>query len=100
MSVLQETSIQRPRMHAPAADATHRWTVTQLLALYGLPFSDLIHQAQETHRQFHDPNAIQLSSLLSIKTGGCPEDCAYCPQSSVHNTGMEKEALLPVTEVL
>ena len=59
----------------------------EVLKLYDLPFMDLIHRAQQTHRAHFDPNAIQLSSLLSIKTGGCPEDCAYCPQSAHHDTG-------------
>src|SRR5690606_13136764 len=101
MSVLQETLIQRSHLNAqPGTDATQRWAIAQLLDLYALPFNDLIYQAQTIHRRHHDPNTIQLSSLLSIKTGGCPEDCAYCPQSSVHHTDMEKEALLPIAEVL
>ena len=61
---------------------------------------DLIHRAQQTHRAHFDPNAIQLSSLLSIKTGGCPEDCAYCPQSAHHDTGLEADKLMPLEDVI
>ena len=67
---------------APAAGTRQpAWTIAAVLDLYALPFMDLMHQAQQTHRLHHDPNRIELASLLSIKTGGCPEDCAYCPQS-------------------
>ncbi|MFC3339412.1 biotin synthase BioB [Paracandidimonas soli] len=100
MSALLEIPVQRPRSGTVQAGASSRWTVSKLLALYALPFNDLLHQAQTVHRQHHDPNTIQLSSLLSIKTGGCSEDCAYCPQSSAYDTGMEKEALLPIEDVL
>lgn len=100
MSALLEIPVQRPRSGTAQADASSLWTVGKLLALYELPFNDLLHQAQTVHRQHHDPNTIQLSSLLSIKTGGCSEDCAYCPQSSAYDTGMEKEALLPIEDVL
>lgn len=71
-----------------------------ILALYDLPFPDLLYQAQTLHRQHHDPQAIQLSSLLSIKTGACPEDCAYCPQSSRHATDVENEPLMPLEDVI
>lgn len=70
------------------------WTKEAIADLYELPFNDLLFQAQQIHRQNFDPNEIQLSTLLSIKTGACPEDCAYCPQSGHHNTGLEKEKLL------
>lgn len=76
------------------------WNTAEVLALYELPFMDLLWQAQQVHRQYHDPHAIQLSSLLSIKTGGCPEDCSYCPQSSKHTTTTENEPLLDVKSVL
>lgn len=86
---------------APAADTRQpAWTIAAVLDLYALPFMDLMHQAQQTHRLHHDPNRIELASLLSIKTGGCPEDCAYCPQSSRHDTELESENLMPVQEVL
>lgn len=77
-----------------------RWSVEEILALYELPFMDLLWQAQQVHREHHEVNAIQLSSLLSIKTGGCPEDCSYCPQSSRYNTDVENERLLDVDTVL
>ena len=76
------------------------WTQADVMALYEKPFMDLIWQAQQIHRQHHDPHAIQLSSLLSIKTGGCPEDCSYCPQSSKYNTEVENERLLDVDTVI
>lgn len=77
-----------------------RWSVQAIVDLYALPLLDLLHQAQIVHRQHHEPNAVQLSSLLSIKTGGCPEDCSYCPQSSRYDTGVEKERLMELEEVL
>jgi len=76
------------------------WTIPEILKLYQLPFLDLLHQAQTVHRTHHSANTVQLSSLLSIKTGACPEDCAYCPQSARHDTGSKQEALMPVEEVL
>lgn len=79
---------------------TIRWTATQLVALYELPFMDLLFQAQTVHRQHHDPASVQLSSLLSIKTGACPEDCSYCPQSSRYETDLESQPLMPLDQVL
>ncbi len=76
------------------------WTSAEIEALFALPFSDLIHRAQEVHRRHFDANAVQLSTLLSIKTGGCPEDCAYCPQSARYQTGVENEVVLPLDAVL
>jgi biotin synthase len=70
------------------------------VALYDLPFSELLHRAQSMHREHFDPAQIQLSSLLSIKTGGCPEDCAYCPQSSHHDAGVKGEPLMSLDSVL
>jgi biotin synthase len=71
-----------------------------VLALFELPFSELVHRAQTVHRQHFDPAALQLSTLLSVKTGGCPEDCAYCPQSRRFQTGVEDEPLLALDEVI
>ena len=86
---------------APARrDARERWTVAAIEALFDLPFADLIHRAQETHRAHHAANTVQLSTLLSIKTGGCPEDCAYCPQAKRYHTGVEDEALLDLDTVV
>ncbi|MFT5656733.1 MAG: biotin synthase [Gammaproteobacteria bacterium] len=77
----------------------HDWTLAEIKALFTLPFNDLVFQAQTTHRQNFDPNAVQISSLLSIKTGACPEDCSYCPQSARYDTGLEPERLMPLEEV-
>ena len=79
---------------------TQRWSVTEIEALFDLPFSDLIHRAQTVHRQHFDPNAVQVSTLLSIKTGGCSEDCGYCPQAARYSTGVENEELMQLEEVL
>ena len=76
------------------------WTLAQVEALFALPFNDLLFQAQTAHRANFDPNAVQLSTLLSIKTGGCSEDCGYCSQSARHDTGLEREKLLDVAEVV
>jgi biotin synthase len=75
------------------------WTRAEVEALYALPFADLVFHAQRVHRAHFDPNRVQVSTLLSIKTGGCPEDCGYCPQSVRHDTGVGREALLPVAAV-
>ncbi len=78
----------------------HDWNLEEVRALFSLPFNDLLFQAQSVHRRHFDPNEVQISSLLSIKTGACSEDCAYCPQSAHHNTGLGREELMPVEEVL
>jgi len=78
----------------------HDWTVAEIEDLLTQPFSDLLYEAQRVHREHFDPNAVQVSTLLSIKTGRCPEDCAYCPQSVRHDTGLENEELLPLAEVV
>jgi biotin synthase len=78
----------------------HDWTLTEVQALYALPFNDLIFQAQTVHRENFDPNQIQVSSLLSIKTGSCSEDCGYCPQSARYDTNLKSENLMPIDEVL
>ena len=78
---------------------TQRWTVDALLELFELPFHDLIYRAHQVHRQNFDPNRVQLSTLLSIKTGGCPEDCGYCPQSKRHDAGVENEPLMSLEAV-
>jgi biotin synthase len=78
----------------------HDWTREEIRAIYRQPLADLLFRAQAVHRQFHDPNRVQLCRLLSIKTGGCPEDCAYCPQSAHYSTGVTRGGLLPLDEVL
>ncbi len=88
---------------APTAATTptrKRWTVAEVEALFALPFNDMLFRAQQVHREHFDPNAVQLSTLLSIKTGGCEEDCKYCPQSAHFDTGLKAEKLLPLQEVL
>lgn len=82
-----------------SAVRTARWTVSEVESLYRLPFMDLLFRAQQVHREHFDPNAIQRSALISIKTGGCPEDCSYCSQSARHKAS-EREALMQVEEVL
>ena len=77
-----------------------RWTVDDVAALFALPFNDLIFRAHQVHRAHHVPNAVQLSTLVSIKTGGCPEDCGYCPQAARYHTGVENEVMLSVQEVV
>jgi biotin synthase len=78
----------------------HNWHIDEVLALYALPFSDLIYKAQTIHRQNFDPNEVQVSSLLSIKTGACSEDCGYCPQSARFDTGLKSEPLMCIEDVL
>ncbi|KAB2879229.1 MAG: biotin synthase BioB [Pseudorhodoplanes sp.] len=78
----------------------HDWTRAEVAALFTLPFPDLLYQAQTVHRAFFDPCEVQVSTLLSIKTGGCPEDCAYCPQSAKYDTGVTAEKLMNVDAVL
>ena len=78
----------------------HDWQLDEVQALFALPFSDLIFKAQTIHREHFDPNEVQISSLLSIKTGACSEDCGYCPQSARYDSGLTPEALMPVEAVL
>jgi biotin synthase len=89
------------RLSAPVpALAKERWSVANVEALYALPLMDLLYQAQQVHRAHFDANEVQLSTLLSIKTGGCAEDCAYCPQSAHFDTGVEASKLMPLDEVV
>ncbi|MCW9013412.1 MAG: biotin synthase BioB [Gammaproteobacteria bacterium] len=78
----------------------HDWKLEEISDLFRRPFNDLIFQAHSIHREYHDPNEVQISSLLSIKTGACAEDCGYCSQSSHHKTDIERERLLPLEEVI
>mgnify|MGYP001547344942 CR=1 FL=1 len=86
--------------HAVSVSEAQRWDVSRIEALLDLPFNDLIHHAQLVHRQHHDANAVQLSTLISVKTGGCPEDCGYCPQAARYHTGVENQDMLSLEEVL
>ena len=85
---------------AQQSTPVHRWTVEEVLALYELPLMDLIFRAQTVHREHFDPNAVQRSTLLSVKTGGCSEDCGYCSQSARYDTELGRERLMPVDEVV
>lgn len=96
-STLQEASTQAQN----TTDNTRRtWTVADAQALFELPFNDLLWEAQQAHRRHFNANEIQRSTLLSIKTGGCSEDCSYCSQSARYDTGLEREKLLPLNDVL
>ena len=86
--------------HDTVADLRHDWTLDEVEALFALPFTDLLLRAQAVHRRHFPPNQVQISTLLSIKTGACPEDCAYCPQSVRYDTGLEREALMEVESVV
>jgi biotin synthase len=91
----------RPKRHRPQPSTpAARYTVAEIEALLDLPFNDLVHRAQTVHRAHFDPNRVQLSTLLSIKTGGCPEDCGYCPQAARYHTGVENQQLMEVQEVV
>src|SRR5258706_15375908 len=80
--------------------AEARWRLGEIEALFELPFMDLLFRAQQVHREHFDASEVQLSTLLSIKTGGCPEDCGYCPQSAHFDTGVEASNLMPLQEVV
>lgn len=81
-------------------EAKKQWTSAEIEAIYVQPFNDLLQKAQALHREWHDPNALQFATLLSIKTGACPEDCGYCSQSGHHKTHVEKEKLMSIDAVL
>ncbi|AXT37414.1 biotin synthase BioB [Alteromonas sp. BL110] len=88
---------------APSAQTTtirNDWSKAEVEALFAMPFNDLLFNAQVVHRQYFNPNEVQVSTLLSIKTGACPEDCKYCPQSARYDTGLEKERLLEIEKVI
>lgn len=85
----------------PYADGLrHNWTKREILEFFNLPFMDLVFKAQSIHRQNFDPNRVQLSQLCSIKTGGCPEDCKYCPQSARYQTEVDASKLMPLEQVV
>ncbi|MFL9709183.1 biotin synthase BioB [Methylobacillus sp. Pita1] len=91
--------VERAKTQA-RVEAPKRWSVDEIVALFELPFSDLMHRAQSVHRENFDPNGVQVSTLLSIKTGGCSEDCGYCPQAARYHTDVEKQDLMQLEEVL
>tara|TARA_Y100000590_G_scaffold145430_2_gene167235 strand:+ start:6732 stop:7682 length:951 start_codon:yes stop_codon:yes gene_type:complete len=78
----------------------HNWTISELEEIYNEPFNDLLWSAHQLHRNYHDPNEVQISTLMSIKTGGCPEDCKYCSQSIKYDTNLEREKTLPLSEII
>jgi len=100
LNIATGTADNNPNPAAAEAKPLARWRVADIVALYELPFNDLLFRAQQTHREHFDANAVQLSTLLSIKTGGCEEDCAYCPQSVHHDTGLAADKLMAVDDVL
>ena len=95
----QPVQLHPRRTSAAAPSAPERWSVDAIEALLNLPFNDLLWQAQQVHRQHFDPNEVELATLLSVKTGGCPEDCGYCPQSVHYDTGVKAEKLMASGEV-
>ncbi len=101
-TISADTLRQTARRFAETAPATKPgdWSVAEVAALYALPFNDLLFRAQQVHREHFDANAVQLSTLLSIKTGGCEEDCGYCPQSAHHDAGVTAGKLMALDEVL
>jgi biotin synthase len=95
-----ERTIDGPRPRHARASLAPRWTMSAIEAIFALPFPELMFRAQKVHREHHPPNAVQLSTLLSIKTGGCPEDCGYCPQAKRYHTGVDDEALVDLPTVV
>lgn len=99
---IQHNDISQPKPLTDSMqhDIRHDWTLEEVKALYNMPFNDLMFKAQTVHRTHFDPNYVQVSTLLSIKTGACPEDCKYCPQSARYDTGLEKERLMEIEKVI
>ena len=93
------TPVKTSSLTEPSTTA-QRWSVAQVEELFNMPFADLLYRAQQVHREHFDANAVQLSTLLSIKTGGCSEDCGYCPQAARYDTGVESQALMALDDVL
>ena len=96
---MQTQTVHLARPDSSAIDDA-RWSVAEIEKLFKLPFSDLLYRAQQVHREHFDPNEVQLSTLLSIKSGGCSEDCGYCPQSAFHSTGVENKKMLDLESVV
>jgi biotin synthase len=96
----ESTAVRLPPTRTANSSPPPRWRLDAIAALFELPFNDLLFRAQEVHRAHHAPNAVQLSTLVSIKTGGCPEDCGYCPQAARYHTGVDNDAMLEVSAVV
>ncbi|MBC7955861.1 MAG: biotin synthase BioB [Cytophagales bacterium] len=97
---MQEAAVRVQTRKPAAAPVAERWPVAEVEALFDLPFAELMFRAQTVHREHFDPTEVQLSTLLSIKTGGCPEDCSYCPQAARYDTGVEASKLMEPEAVL
>jgi biotin synthase len=95
---MDASPLHQPRMTTP--DTADGWSENTILSLLDQPLLDLLWRAQQVHRAHHDPHAVQRATLLSVKTGGCPEDCGYCPQSAHYDTGLGRQGLLPVDDVV
>src|SRR5271170_3312189 len=80
-------------------DIRYNWTKKQIAEIYNTPLLELVYRAATIHRKYHNPSEVQISSLISIKTGGCPEDCAYCPQAALYHTGVKVQKLMNLEEV-
>jgi len=100
MTTVTEQPITLHRPQAAAAPQTERWSPAAIEALFELPFPELLHRAQTVHRAHFDPTEVEFATLLSVKTGGCPEDCGYCPQSAHYDTGVKASKLMALEEVL
>jgi biotin synthase len=100
LATTHEATARDAKSSAVQSNPRKSWTVAEARALYEMPFNDLLFRAQTVHRENFDPNRVQLSRLLSIKTGGCPEDCAYCSQSSHHESGLSASKLMEVERVI
>jgi biotin synthase len=97
---VQFTRPSKPSAPSQPSSEAQCWSLAQVEALFRLPFADLLYRAQQVHREHFDVNAVQLSTLLSIKTGGCPEDCGYCPQAARYDTSVKSQALMELDDVL
>jgi biotin synthase len=97
---MQETAVHLHPRAAAVAVSPQRWATADIEALFNLPFAELMFKAQVVHREHFSPTDVQLSTLVSIKTGGCPEDCSYCPQAARYDTGVQASSLMAQTQVL
>ncbi len=96
----QTITLHRPKATAAASPKAARWSVDAIEALFQLPFPELLFRAQTVHREHFDPTQVEFATLLSVKTGGCPEDCGYCPQSASFETGVKASKMMELNEVL
>jgi biotin synthase len=99
-AIVMNSAVDPVELHTPGESGAKAWLPDEVKALFEQPFGDLLFTAQQVHRDHFKPNSVQLSTLLSVKTGGCPEDCGYCPQAARYQTGVDNEALMNVEDVL